>query len=278
MATPPAVAIDAPKLPQAVEAPVAKSVQVVSDEPCLTEEMLRDHPLVMQDVSRLLPVIANGPDIDAYRGVDAATVEQYAMQGDSAAMAVLGATSVMRAFRLNETQAIDYLNSEVFVQDLSAGKDVLTADASLALNNAAHWFYQAALHGRVMSLYHYGLVRDRLFGGPVGLGWISQQEFDGLSLQQRANLHGRSVYQSVVYNLVPNLSDFDVVAAMPGLQQPKELFEDLRAQLTREYLRELDDAGLELVDVPARSKEEVDALMAQACKSALQPKARVRAQ
>lgn len=89
-------------------------------------------------------ISASGTALTAYENLGEDSLQSFANQGDSAAMVVLGAMQVMRA--------IDWLSGKNLIDDVNIGTDELSGTASLALNEAAYWFYEAASHGRVMAL------------------------------------------------------------------------------------------------------------------------------
>lgn len=133
------------------------------DQPgCLTERQFEELPELMQEAERMEAISASGTALTAYENLGEDSLQSFANQGDSAAMVVLGAMQVMRA--------IDWLSGKNLIDDVNIGTDELSGTASLALNEAAYWFYEAASHGRVMALQQYGQVKGRLFGGPVGVG------------------------------------------------------------------------------------------------------------
>jgi len=169
------VPLDTPQEAPALEA----APTATADEPgCLTLKQLEEHPQLLQDTQRLYSVAAAGPDIDSYRDIDDATLRQFAEQGDAAAMVMVGANAVMRAFDQDQSQSIAWLNGEEIIEDFESESGAASPEASLELNDAAYWFYQAALRGRLFALGNYGSVRSKLFGGPVGLGWISQEDYE----------------------------------------------------------------------------------------------------
>lgn len=68
---------------------------------CLSPAELDADPVLAAEYARLDAVITSGPTIASYRGLSASQLHGLAVQGDSAAMAVLGAVAVMRAAALS---------------------------------------------------------------------------------------------------------------------------------------------------------------------------------
>lgn len=239
------------------------------DEPgCLSVRAFEEHPLVQEDVNRMHTVTAGGPDIDAYRGIDAVSLGSYAEQGDSAAMAVVGARSVLRAFGMSPSRAIEWLNGELLIPELLQDGDPLAADAALKLNDAAYWFYQAALHGRVFALQQYGTVRGRLFGGAVGLGWISAEDFRKLDAPARSLLLPGNVYQRAAFDLVPQLQG-GALGIIASLVPESARQGEIRAVIVADFDRALKDAELPSIDVPETASPGLDTQRSRLCASVL---------
>jgi hypothetical protein len=139
---------------------------------------------------------ANGPQIEIFRGVSEDSLRSFAAQGDSAAMAVLGARAAMRALELHEQRAVPWLQFEdVNMETMLPGK-TFSEPALFELDEAAQWFYRAAMHGRLYALRNYEVIAAR-HGGPVGLGWIEDEDFRSLSSRERSALYPSNVHQNV---------------------------------------------------------------------------------
>lgn len=201
-----------PELPSATtsvdtameERAVPGAAAAIEAEPdCLRVDELNRHPLVLKLQSQADAAATDGIDIEKFRGIDDATVRGYADQGDAAAMVVVGAMSVMRAFRVDTSRAVDWLANGGALDGVVMEQQQMSSDASLALNDAAYWFYQAAVHGKVAALRHYGQVRGQLFGGPVGLGWLTQEEHAALDLQLKQALQPANVYAGAAATMNP---------------------------------------------------------------------------
>ena len=240
------------------------------DQPgCLTFLQLRDLPTVAQDAARLIALQTHGLPVAPYRSFDDSTLRAFADQGDSVAMAVIGAAAVLRAYDVDEALATDWLNSEYTIADLDVGLTQLSSEASLQLNEAAYWFYQSALHGRLFALRHYGAVRSRLFGGPIGLGWISQGEYEQLGDRDRWSLRPSNVYAQVAYDIVPQLREGLLADLSSGLPE-SDLQLAIRESLLEEFADTLSDSGLQRVEIAPTASPGIAELYDQICNAELQ--------
>lgn len=241
-----------------------------SDAPgCLTRRELEDSLLSGPDAQRLHAVSVGGPDFEAYRGLDDASLRAYADQGDAAAMAIMGANAVMRAYDRSESGALPWLNDEQSIYQATS-EGMLTAEASLELNDAAYWFYQAALHGRVYALVNYGIVRNRLFSGPVGLGWLSQEEFDTMDEEQRVAWQVENVYRQAVYDIAPQLGEGtlgSIQAEMAGVATGTESLLRIREDIANEFERSLLESELPPLNIPPTSAPLNEDFRSQLCAS-----------
>lgn len=240
---------------------------VLLDEPdCLTVKQFEELPELMQDFARMDQVSAGGSALSSYENLGEDTLRSFADQGDSAAMVIIGAMSVMRAYEMNESLAVGWLNGEQGINDLNVGTDEPSPSASLALNDAAYWFYEAASHGRIFALQQYGQVKGRLFGGPVGLGWISQEEFDELSSNEKASLDPSSVFGQVAYDIAPSLREGALGSLSTMTPQTNEQ-RAIRKTLHAEFEQHLVDAELPPIQVAATASDELEELYDRVCES-----------
>ncbi len=243
---------------------------VTVDAPgCLTIRQLEENLLSGPDAARLTAVSVGGLDFEAYRGLDDVSVRAYADQGDAAAMALVGAHAVMRAYGRAPSEALLWLNVEN-IPDLITPGQTLTPEAGLELNDAAYWFYEAALHGRLQALRHYGLVRSKLFGGPVGLGWISQDEFEVLDDAAKNAFQPGNVYAQAVYDIAPKLQE-GALGSYTRFTLSAEGFEDelqaIRQQIAADFGRTLTESGLPPLRIPPTAEPEIEALISTVCES-----------
>jgi len=238
------------------------------DEPgCLTVKQFEELPELRQDAERMESVSSTGAALTAYESLGEDTLQSFANQGDSAAMVVLGAMNVMRAYEKDDSAAIRWLNGEQSIADINVGTEELSGNASLALNEAAYWFYEAASHGRVMALQQHGQVKGRLFGGPVGLGWLSQTEYDALSLNERNSLIPNNLYSQVSYDVVPALREGPIGSMLSGLSPVSDKQVEIREQLRVEFNQNLEDRGLPQIQVAAAATTSMEDLFDRVCES-----------
>ena len=257
---------------QEIEAPPttqssAADQRLQDDTPgCLTERQLDSHPLIRQDGERFHSVATSGPQIEIFRGMPEASLRSFAAQGDSAAMAVLGARAVMRALGLNEERAVRWLQFEDFnMETMLVGKTFSEA-ALLELEEAAHWFYRAAMHGRLYALRNYGDVTHARYGGPVGLGWIKESDFRLLSTREKAALMPPNVYQNVANDIAPRLTE-GPIGWLGDMTIRTDLEGQIRNELVGEFRKARDAAGLPPISVADTASPDIDVLLAQLCAS-----------
>ena len=257
--------IDDPPIADTLTEPAAAPER--ESERCLTLEQLESHPVITRDAHRFDAVSDSGPVIAAYRGLSEQEIQDLAAQGDSAAMVVLGAMSVMRARAWPVEKAVAYLlfeDPELRAFTLSRP---LSTEFLDHMKLARQWFYKAALHGRVMVLYRVGDSLALEKGGPVELGWISRQEYDGLSDHEKTALHPFSVYNVLAYEVAPGLKSGPpgqiLTALIPRTEQQMAIVDELAGQ----FARDLHDAGLPPVVVPESSVPPADDLLSLLCES-----------
>jgi hypothetical protein len=253
-----------------------KEIPAPADKPaCLTRKQFEELPEVIQDAMRMESVAVGGTAMSAYESLNEETLRGFADQGDSAAMAVIGAINVMRAYGLDESLAIKWLNQEQGISDLDQGNSQLSSAASLALNEAGYWFYEAAIHGRLLALQNYGRSRGRLFGGPVGLGWIGREEYDTLSASEKRSLVPADLYAQVAYDIAPALRE-GVLGDLSRMLPQSTLQETIRAELVSEFEQSLSDRGLPAISLPATASVEIVDLLDSACDFEIEEDARRR--
>jgi hypothetical protein len=112
---------------------------------------------------------------------------------------------VMRALGQDESGAVDWLRSDSSTPKGSLSGRQFSATDMLELNDAAYWFYEAALHGRLFALGKYGEARGVIFGGPVGLGWIESADYEAVNSIEKAVLDPMNLHNALVLDLVPEL-------------------------------------------------------------------------
>lgn len=247
--------------------PYPSDVDAGDSLPCLTLEQLEGHPVLAQDANRYEAVTDSGPVIAAYRGLSEQELLDLSKQEDSAAMAVLGAMSVMRARNLPEEKAVSYLTLEdpelmTFTFTRPFSQEFIDHMAQ-----ARQWFYKAALHGRVMVLHRVGESLTFEQGGPVTLGWISEEEYDNLSSYEKTALYPSNVYNVLAYEIAPGLKSGPhgeiLWELMPRTEQQQAIIDKLAEQ----FDRDLKQAGLPPIVVSKSSLPPMDDLLSLLCDS-----------
>jgi hypothetical protein len=233
---------------------------------CLTERELDSNPLIRQDGERFHSVATNGPHIEIFRGVSEGSLRSFAAQGDSAAMAVLGARSVMRALGLDEHRAVSWLQFEDLSTETMLPGRTFSESALLELDEAAVWFYRAAMHGRLYALRNYGDVMYARYGGPVGLDWITEDDFRLVSNREKAALAPSNVYQNVANDVAPQLTE-GPIGWLGDMTIRADVEGQIRNELVGEFLKARDAAGLPPISVADTASPDIDALLAKLCES-----------
>ena len=174
-------------------------------ENCLSESMLETHPAMMDELARLDPYVVNFGSISDYRDLAESELRHLIAQGDSGAMAVLGAMHVMRARGLSDSDAVPYLLLEDPNLFSYQYKLPHTEEQMRHYGLAADWFYKSALHGRLLALINVGDQLVALGKTPIDLGWISTEDYDQLTRAQKSTFNAASVYQAVAYTIAPQV-------------------------------------------------------------------------
>ncbi len=235
--------------------------------PCLTLEQLETHPVVAEDAYRWDAVTDSGPVIAAYRGLSEQELLDLAAQEDSAAMAVLGAMSIMKARELPVEKAVPYLLFEDKELMALTYKRPFPPGFIGHMKQARQWFYKAALHGRVLALYRVGDSLVFEHGGPVELGWISKEEYDGLSSLEKTALHPANLYNALAFEIAPALKRGPTGEVLSAMLPRTERQGDIVDQLADQFDRDLQDAGLPPVAVPESGAPSFDDLLLLLCDS-----------
>ncbi|MEM7277009.1 MAG: hypothetical protein AAF385_02695, partial [Pseudomonadota bacterium] len=231
-----------------------------SSDSCLTLELLEDLPALIQDGYRLEPVMDSSPEISAYRGLSESDLLQFAAQGDSAAMAVLGAMSVMRAREWPVSKAVAYLMYEDLQMMNPHRRHHDSEDFLKHMAQARKWFYDAALHGRVLTLHRVGNALLFEQGDAVALGWIDKEEHDLLSNFEKTALMPSNVYNALAFEIVPELESGPIGETIAAILPRTERQQKIVKQLSTQFSQDLTNAGLEPITVAestAPSREEM---------------------
>ena len=231
---------------------------------CISPAQLESDPVLAEEYARFDSLVTSGPTIESYRGLSSAMLAGLADQGDSAAMAVLGAVSLMRAMELPEDQAVAFLLLEQ-TAPRSAGiaKPIEPAKAK-HLEEASDWFYRAALHGRLLALQNVGEIMAIVAGSPVELGWISPHEYDALEVFERHALDPANVYGALAFEIAPELRSGLMGTMISDLTPGGEQQQTLLHELARRFNKDREAANLPPIVISAStelSTEEIDAML-----------------
>jgi hypothetical protein len=220
------------------------------DAACLTYAEARRHPGLRREFERLRGAGLLMDDVEAYRHVDDATLTELSRTGDTAAMMVLGQRRLLAALGRDPAMAVDLLAGRQLSQE-GGSIDLEAIDREL-LDEAAGWFYRAALHGRIYALQKFGDTlqwREGLIEAPVRLGWVEQAEWTGMTRMEQAAWSPPNVYAEAIYDLSPALTT-GYSGIGYNLQLKSEKTQVLRDRVVKRFLADQHDAGLPPLDIP----------------------------
>ncbi len=232
---------------------------------CISPAELDSDPVLADEYARLDSVITSGPTIASYRGLSSAQLGNLAIQGDSAAMAVLGAVSVMRARKLPEDKAVAYLlREDPSVWSFSL-QPPLKPEVVKHLEQASDWFYKAALHGRLLALENAGEIIALVADTPTELGWIEADEYANLAGYERYELDPATVYHALAFELAPELRSGPFGAINAELTQGGERQQLVLDELARQFSEDRQAAGLPPIAITKSSAMSTAELSAMLC-------------
>jgi len=268
--TPPELALQVDTLAADAVIEGATDSSVKDEATCLTAEQLEYHPLVVEDAYRYDAVGITGPSIGSYRGLSTSELRDLADQGDSAAMAVLGAAKVMQSRGLPVSKAVSYLLLEEPRLLSYRFKRPISAESRAHLEQAREWFYKAALHGRVMALYKVGESFELETGGPVELGWIAKDEYEALSSYEQMSLLPSNLYNALAFKIAPELGEGPHGEIFTEIMPRSDKQQALLGEFANRFFEDLDAAGLPPISVPDAVSPSFDELKSLLCSSELE--------
>lgn len=231
---------------------------------CVNPSQLESDPALAEEYARLDRVITSGPTIASYRGISSDQLGHLSVQGDSAAMAVLGAISVMKARRLPEERAVGYLlREDPDVWSFSLERP-LEPEVVKHIEDARDWFYKSALHGRLLALENVGEMVEIIAGTPTELGWIEENEYSSLTVREKYALEPTTVYHALVFELAPELLTGPFGAVNAELALGGEIQQAILSELGRQFSEDREAAGLPPIIISesrAMSMEELAAML-----------------
>ncbi len=229
---------------------------------CTRVASLQAEPALAAEFALFDSLVTSGPTIESYRDLSPAALAGLADQGDSAAMAVLGAISVMSAMNLREDRAVDYLLLEGPELPVFDFKKPLKPEITEHLEAASDWFYMAAVHGRLLALQNVGEITAIIGGSPMDLGWIDSDQYELLESFEKLALDPANVYGALTFEIAPELRSGPLGTMLsdlvPGGERSRPILEELAQQFTRDRAA----ANLPPLDVPASSTLSADEIRA----------------
>jgi len=241
-----------------------------NSENCLSEGLLETHPMIMDEIKRLDPFLINSESMAVYRGLTELQLLPLVDQGDSGAMAVLGAMHVMRFRGLPDSSAIPYLLLEDLGLLTFRYSRPFSEEQSKHLKLAADWFYRSAINGRVMALINVGNQLDMMGKKPVDLGWISAEEYEQLTRSEKSLFNAANVYQAVAFTIAPELElgPYDENGGFSTMFAQR--YADIAEPIAVRFRDDRRKLGLEPLIVPKTELPTVDELKKLLCDPAIE--------
>lgn len=182
-------------------------------------------------------------------------------------MVVLGAMSIMRAREWPVEKAVPYLMHEDPALMSYRFSRPLSPEFVGHMAQARRWFYDAALHGRVMVLHRVGDSLSVEKGGAVKLGWIDAAEYDSLSSYEKTALMPSNVYNVLSFEIAPTLKSGPhgtlIAEIMPRSDRQRVIVD----QLADQFHHDLQDAGLPPIAVSESTAPPMNDLLSLLCES-----------
>ena len=167
-------------------------------------------------------------------------------------MVVLGQRRLLSGQGRDPDLAVDLLALTPIPEHRDPGR-IERLDRAL-LDEAADWFYRAALHGRVYALQGYGNAvgwREGLLEAPVSLGWVDEAVWEDMTTKQRQILwNPPNVYAEAVYDLAPELTTGISGVAYEILLAKTDETQAVRDRIVRRFLADQQKAGLPPLEIP----------------------------
>ncbi|MGI9428035.1 MAG: hypothetical protein ACR2NM_05215 [Bythopirellula sp.] len=241
---------------------------------CISMEQLESDPVIAAEFARFDSLVTSGPTIESYRSLSSDQLHNLATQGDSAAMAVLGAVEVMRAMALPESKAVAYLLHEETSLESYDFEQPVPVETIEHLEAASAWFYKSAVHGRLLALQSVGVITAIVGGTPFELGWIPQDEYENLEAFEKHALDPTNVYGALAFEIAPELSSGPLGTMTAELTPGGDRQQLLLHELAWQFTQDREAAKLPPIDIPvstAPSMEEIESLLCeQSAESAAQ--------
>ncbi len=221
---------------------------------------------MLAEMARLQPLAPEGPGMAVYRGLSATDLRSLAAQKDSGAMIVLGRRAELRADGKPEDDAVGLLDGQDSTTRSFSNNKILEEDVRAARVEAEHWYYQSVLHGRLFAMFYVGMLRERLYGGPIELGWVDEDAYSEMDSKQRTDYYPAVVYGAAATTLVPEAIQSPMLTlALEGLDTSAG--DPATVELIVNELRaDLQQNGLSLPDIPAYEGPGIDEWRKEFCR------------
>ncbi len=178
---------------------------------CLDESFLELTPEIQRQAVFYESMNTQSKSFDSYRGLTRSNIEDLVTQGDSRAMVVRGAMAEMEARGYSDSMAFEFLwniNADVTRR---LNPEDLSEEQRGHLQEAADYYYQAALNGRLLVLPYYGAAVSYISGGPVEQGWIDKVAYDQLDeTRKKKSVSPAYIFYLLAFDIAPGLYETDL--------------------------------------------------------------------
>jgi hypothetical protein len=235
------------------------------DADCITADELNFEGVLADESVRFEALMTTGPALESYRGLPAAQLEGLAVQGDSAAMAALGAISIMRAMNFPEDDDFAFLILEQPSLLAFGSGQALDPVTTQHLEEAREWFYKAALHGRLLALQNAGEVIAIVAGSPSQLGWIQQGEYEALDSFEQQALDPGSIYAALAFEIAPELRTSALGQSMSEATSGSDRKYLILNELVWQFEQDREALGLPPTEIPESNARLTESLETPLC-------------
>lgn len=246
--------------PVAVAAPALPRVHCSALDPMsvLTNETVRG------EIDRLAPMGFFGDEVSMFHGVDLESMESFAIQGDSRAMALAGIMHLVRSNGGSDQLVADFLADGMRTFPLgffTAGTQRPSQEARrFHLEQARHWLWEAATHGRLITLAFLGEIDQQLKLSPVDGGLMYEDELEQFSEQHGVRVSYSAIYRHAAGMVAPELTtgigeeffgDSNTINMLGNDVDAQQAFQELATSFADRLLNETERNGVEIPVIAA---------------------------
>ncbi len=180
--------------------------------------------------------------LESYSVLNRATVTELAHQGDTLAMLALAELEVYSARGFGDEAnwtARHQMSSDRPIEVLSKNEQ------RERWNEALHWYYRAALEGRVLALIQYGRTLSETAVTPAELGWLPEADYHPLTDAEKQAMAPSLIYSEVAKRLAPESYDWAMrpVDSITPEHEFTDAHEFIIASTVERFFKDLDAGG-----------------------------------